>query len=280
VVELLGLVRRWIAGEGIDEAIARAKEESRRGRKTIVNILGEHLEEKAEVEKVKDEYLELIDALAEAGINGAISVKPSQLGTGIDADYCLANLENIAEKAREKGIFLWLDMESSAYTQRTINHYLKLLGEYREVGVALQAYLKRSERDLRELLKAGAKVRLVKGAYKEPPRIRYASNADIKENFKGLMALLFKGGAVFAIATHDKELIDEAKKLSAGRKGIFEFQMLMGIGEGLKEELMKDGYTVAEYIPYGKNWLPYTLRRLRDRKENVLLLLKSVIRGS
>jgi proline dehydrogenase len=277
VVELLGFVRRWIAGEGIEEAITRASEANRLGMKAIINILGEHLEEKAEVEKVREEYLELLDALAEEGIDGGISVKPSQLGVDIDEEYCLENLWRIAEKAREKGIFLWLDMESSAYTQGTINLYLKLFKEHREVGVALQAYLRRSEGDLIELLNAGARVRLVKGAYKEPHEIRYASNADIKENFKKLMAILFEEGEGFAIATHDRGLIDEAKKLSLGRKEVFEFQMLMGVGAGLKEELLKDGYTVADYVPYGQNWLPYSLRRLRERKENVLLLLKSVI---
>lgn len=280
MIELLKLVGRWIAGERMEEAVARAKMRNRRGLKAIINILGEHLEEKAEVEKVREEYLELIDALAEERIDGGISVKPSQLGMDIDEEYCLANLWRIAGKAGEKGIFLWLDMESSAYTQGTINLYLKLFKVHREVGVALQAYLRRSEGDLVELLKAGAKVRLVKGAYNEPHEIRYASNTAIKENFKKLMAMLFEEGEGFAIATHDRGLIDEARKLSLGRKGVFEFQMLMGVGAGLKEELLKEGYTVADYVPYGQNWLPYSLRRLREGKENVLLLLKSVIRRS
>lgn len=272
---MLRLAKRWIAGENLKEALSRAKDARSRGLKPIINILGEHLKEKKEVEKVKKEYMMLIDRLAEEGLGGGISVKPSQLGMDIERTYCRENLHEIAKKAGRKGIFLWLDMEGSAYTQATIDFCLEL-NKY-GIGVALQAYLRRSEVDLRTLLKEGVHVRLVKGAYKEPRGMRLASNSEIRENFKRLMRVLFQEEVSFAIATHDKELIEEAKKLSAGKRERFEFQMLTGIGEGLKEELMNDGYEVAEYMPYGKNWLPYALRRVRERKENIFLLLKAII---
>lgn len=273
---MLFLVRRWIAGETLNEAIRRAKKQNALGIKAILNILGEHLGSKEMVEQVKKEYLELIKAIKDNGVEGSISLKPSQIGMDVSFEYCLSNLRELAAYAENKGIFIWIDMENSTYTQNTLDLYLLLRKEYEGIGVALQAYLKRSEADLKRLLAEKARIRLVKGAYREPPEVCYASAEEIRKSFLRLMSMLSDKSEGFAVATHDEGLIKEAKKMAGGNK--LEFQMLLGIGEELKLKLVEEGYMVADYIPYGKDWLPYFFRRLRERREKIALLLKSVIK--
>jgi proline dehydrogenase len=220
-------------------------------------------------------------------IDGCISVKPTQIGLTIGYDKCLHNLRQIARKAKSLDRFMWIDIESFQFVEDTIAIYLELLRDYKHnTGVAIQSYLKRSGSDLLHLLEQGAVVRLVKGAYREHESIAFQSMEKINSNFSKLMKILFEysntSDSVFAIATHDPKLINEAIILSKkygtdNRK--FEFQLLMGIQNEMKENLVKRGFRVSEYIPYGNQWLPYSMRRIRERKRNILLLARSLLQS-
>ncbi len=272
------LARQWIAGLEMEKALERAKGENRLGMGAIINYLGEHVSEGARVEAAKREYVELLRRIHAEGIDGCISVKPTQLGLSIGKDYCLANFRELATEAKDRGGFVWLDMEGSRFAQDTLDIYGALLGSGR-AGIAIQAYLRRSGGDAKALLQRGGRIRLVKGAYRESPAIAFQSKAVIDSNYSALMRLLFDRGRGFAVATHDDKLIEEAARLGERRKGDFEFQMLLGIRSELKGELAGRGYRVVSYIPYGREWLPYSIRRIRERKRNILLIARSLLGG-
>ena len=194
-----------------------------------------------------------------------------------DESFVMDRIEALAENAEALDQFLWVDMESSKFTDRTIDVYLRILEKHPRVGVAIQAYLKRSGADVTRLLDAGARVRLVKGAYRESPDLVFPSRDGVRRSFSTLMDLLFKHGKGFAIATHDSRLIDEARVLSARYGTDFEFQMLKGIRDDLKPELVASGLRVAEYIPYGDEWYAYSMRRMKEHPSNVWLLFRSML---
>jgi proline dehydrogenase len=198
---------------------------------------------------------------------------PTQLGLAIDYGSCLQNFKRLTARARELGQFMWIDMESARFTEDTITIYLEVLKEYSEVGVAIQAYLKRSGADILHIIEREGKVRLVKGAYHELEKDAFSSGEEVDQNYLRLLKVLAEGGSFFAVATHDGRLIEEAAKLD----GRLEFQMLMGIRDELKAQLVARKMLVAEYIPYGSQWLPYSVRRIRERKRNLLLLARSLI---
>ncbi|HZI71391.1 MAG TPA: proline dehydrogenase family protein, partial [Nitrososphaeraceae archaeon] len=218
--------------------------------------------------------------------------KPSQLGLCISYDLCRKNFKAIINRAIKFGVFVWIDMESSKHTDDTLMLYLELFTRYPEIGVVLQSALRRSASDLLHLMEVGAKVRLVKGAYNENEQIAFVHHEEIKANYIKLLEMLFgrnymnnKGvdnALKFAVATHDSKLIEYAIKLSKTAKiGIknFEFEFLKGIRDGLKRDLVEEGFRVAEYIPYGDEWLPYSVRRLRERKRNLFLLARSLVQS-
>jgi proline dehydrogenase len=242
-------------------------------------MLGEEVLSQDEVEKTAKEYSGLLSSIQQQGMKSTISIKPTQLGLSFDEDYCLENYRRITKEALEKGNFVWLDMEGSRYTEKTVNLYSKLVKEFPNTGVAIQAYLKRSQEDVRNLLSISGKIRIVKGAYNEDAKVAYKSRSQIKESYLRIMQMLFSDGNGFAIATHDNELLAEAKRLSSTFSGQFEYQMLLGVRDKLKANLVKEGKLIREYIPYGKNWLPYSIRRLRERKRNILLLFRSLLTG-
>ena len=256
-----------------------------KGIHAILNFLGEDDTNKRSIEQTVKEYLLLLDLLHSNFIKGCISVKPTQVGLRIDYDTCLYNFRQIAEKAKSLNRFMWIDIESIQFVEDTIAIYLELLKDYKQTGVAIQSYLKRSSSDLLHLLEQGANVRLVKGAYREGENVAFQSMQKINSNFSKLMKMLFdnnnnKSSNIFAIATHDSRLIDEALELSTKYdtdKNQLEFQMLMGIHDDLKKILIDRGFKVCEYIPYGSRWLPYSIRRIRERKRNILLLARSLI---
>lgn len=272
------LARQWIAGADVEKAIDRAKGENRLGIRAIINYLGEHVSEGPKVEAAKEEYLRLLKRIEEEGIEGCISVKPTQLGLAVGRDYCLSNFQELVAAAKDRGGFVWLDMEGSRYTQDILKIYSALVGSGC-AGVAIQAYLKRSKGDVEALLQQGGSIRLVKGAYRESPAAAFQARGEIDSNYSSLMRLLFKGGRNFAIATHDDKLIEEAAQLGEARRKDFEFEMLLGIRGELKGKLVERGYSVASYIPYGKEWLPYSFRRIRERKRNLILIARSLLGG-
>lgn len=272
------IARRWVAGISSSSAIERARIANKRNVGGIINLLGEQITAVEEVGKSTEEYLTLLRMIRDENISSCISVKPSQLGLAADYELCVEKCILIAGSAEQNQNFMWLDMEGSRYTQDTINLYKTLLKRHKNAGIAIQAYLKRSEDDLDELLEVDGKIRLCKGAYKESYTIAYQSKREIRNNFIKLMEAAFQRGGGFrlAVATHDEKLIDEAIKLSRVSSCDFEFQMLMGIRDGLKVRLAAEGFKVKEYIPYGRDWLAYGLRRLRERKRNILLLARSL----
>lgn len=274
---LIIVAKRFIAGERIEDAVEVVARLNSEGLKATLDVLGENVKDDAEALKAADQYIEVIERIASSGIDSNVSLKLTQMGLDIGDDFCLANVSRILERADLHGNFVRIDMEGSPYTQRTLDLFRKLRKAHRNVGVVIQAYLKRSEKDVRELNAEGARVRLCKGAYKEPPSIAFKRKEGTNANFLKLMRLLLTGGTYPAIATHDRAII-EATLAFAREKGIpregFEFQMLYGIGRKRQAELVRDGYTVRVYIPFGTHWLPYFARRLRERKENVLFVLK------
>ncbi len=276
---LFRVAKQWIAGDTMEQALKSAREANKNGMGAIINKLGEHMSSKSQIDETVSEYLTLVSNLRKYKVSGGISIKPTQVGLSKNVKDCQDNLEKIIEKAATPQSFVWVDMESSEHTDETIKIYLDLFEKYERVGIAIQANLKRSVQDLETLLKHGGKVRLVKGAYRENTKLAYKTRHEVDENYVKLMKMLFSDGNEFAIATHDSRLIDLAIEMSKKHEKKFEFQMLKGIRDELKPVLIKGGFSISEYIPYGTNWLPYSIRRLRERKRNILLLGSSFLQS-
>ena len=276
---LFKIAKQWIAGNTIDDALISAKIAYKSGRHAIINKLGEYHTSKKQITSTIKEYQKIVNSFRKWKIRGAISVKPTQIGLSISQKECFRNFETIIKDARNAHVFVWLDMESSDHTDETIEIYNAFFSKYERLGIALQANLKRTEDDLNNLLEIGAKIRLVKGAYREKERISFKSKEDVDKNFVKLMKILFKKGNEFGIATHDGKIIKKAENLSKKYPKKFEFQMLKGIRDELKPKLIKKKFVVSDYIPYGVNWLPYSYRRIRERKRNILLLGSSLIQS-
>ena len=276
---LFGVAKQWIAGDSINDALDSAFFAYKNGRHAIINKLGEYHTSKTQINKTVKEYQKIMSALRKKKIRGAISVKPTQIGLSISKRECLKNFQTIIKAAIQSHIFVWIDMESSEHTDEIIEIYYDLFARYERLGIAIQANLKRTRNDLMDLLEHGAKIRLVKGAYKENSRIAFKTKEKVDENYKNLMKVLFKKGNEFGIATHDSKMIDLAIRLSKKNHRKFEFQMLKGIRDKLKPELVKKQFVVSDYIPYGTNWLAYSIRRVKERKRNILLLGHSLIQG-
>ncbi|MCG2737233.1 MAG: proline dehydrogenase family protein, partial [Candidatus Methanoperedenaceae archaeon] len=220
--------------------------------------------------------IKLLSDIEKEKVNASISLKLTSLGLLIDKRLCLSNVEKIASVASSKNIFVWIDMENSPYTEDTIDIYLDIFTKFGNAGIAIQANLKRSENDVRRITAEGGMIRLVKGAYSEKKDIAFFRRGEVTKNFSKLMGFLFYKSASFAIATHDEQLINEAIEVNKVHKKRLEFQMLMGVREELKRQLVSKGFNVVDYIPYGNRWLPYTIRRLSERKSNILLIMRSI----
>ncbi len=276
---LFQIAKHWIAGETYQEALERAEQANVNKMLGIVNLLGEEVAAREETAAATTEYLEILKAIEARKIRSCISIKPTQLGLSIDRKLYEDNLNSILSTAKSLGNFVWIDIEGSPYTTDTIDSYLEFRKKFDNVGVAIQAYLKRSEEDVNRILDSKGMIRLVKGAYNESPKIAFKRKNQINENFSKLMRLMFERGEGFAIATHHEKLIEEAAELSKTRHVDFEFEMLMGIRDKKKIELAQRGYRVSEYIPYGKGWWAYSVRRIREHKSNIFLLARSLVSG-
>ncbi len=261
----------------LDSAMTDALAANRRGMGAIVNYLGEDIKDQATADAQVQEYLRLQGALASRSVRGFASVKLTQLGLGTDDLGAVGRLETVAANADALGQPLFVDMEGSPLTEKTISIYLDSLPKHPELGLALQAYLRRSGKDLERLLDGGAKIRLVKGAYRESHDKVFPTRNEVSENYRSLMKMLFERGEDFAIGTHDSALIEEAKKLAESKHVKFRFEMLKGIRNELKDELVSSGYSVSEYLPYGEKWLAYSKRRMTEHPSNLWLLLRSLV---
>jgi len=270
--------RRFIAGETVEEAIAAARDIETRGLMQTLDYLGESVSSLAEADAATKDYLRVVDAITQAGVIRNLSLKLTQLGLDVDRASAIDNLRKILERAQ--GFFVRIDMESSAYTDVTLN-IVDILWQqgYRNIGVVLQADLYRTVADEERISALGARVRLVKGAYRESKAVAYPKKADVDAQFAALTRRLLERGHYPAIATHDIAMINVAREHAASlglAKDAFEFQMLYGIRRDLQQMLMQDGYRVRVYVPFGRQWFPYFMRRLGERPANLLFVLRGL----
>jgi len=276
-----GFARRFIAGESIEEAVECVKDLPGKGLLLTLDYLGESVSSAAAASAAAADYVQIIDAIVKSGVERNISLKLTQLGLDVDRATAVDNMRRILEPADANGFFARIDMENSPYTDATLDILDTLWRQgHHNVGTVIQSYLKRSADDIRRLNALGARVRLVKGAYKEPKNVAYQKKSEVDAGFIELMRLLLDEGSYPAIATHDTNMID-ATKAYARSKGYandrFEFQMLYGIRRDLQTALVKEGYRVRVYVPFGKQWYPYFMRRLGERPANVAFVLKGIL---
>ncbi len=277
--------RRFVAGETTAAAVDAARRVNAKGMAAILDYLGEDVTSESQAEAAAEEYMSLLRLIHEHQVRASVSIKVSQMGILISREVCLGNIRRVAQEAERLGLFVWFDMEGSALTQKTIEIFDAIRQQFKSVGLCLQAYLVRTGGDLDQLMRKPLNVRLCKGAYKEPPAIAYTSKAAVDGNFRMLVQKVFEQvnrGVYPAFATHDPGLIDQIIALSREKKATkeqFEFQMLYGIQNRHLASLANERYRASVYIPYGTHWLPYFIRRLRERKENLYFLLRNVFRA-
>jgi proline dehydrogenase len=276
------VTRRFVAGETLDDAAEAVRLLNRRGILASFDHLGESITSEVETRQEVSEYLRVLDAIAENSLDSNVSVKLTQVGLDIDRELCLENTRAIVEAASSHGNFVRIDMEDSTRTDRTLDIFMRLRRELDNVGIVIQSYLRRSDKDVDELLAAGARIRLCKGAYDEPDSVAFSRKADTDASYVSLMKKLLTSGIYHAMATHDQTMIDATKRFAA-EKGIeasrFEFQMLFGVRRDLQEKLVSEGYRVRVYVPYGRYWYPYFMRRLAERPANIWFVVKNMLKG-
>jgi proline dehydrogenase len=273
--------RRFIAGETIAEAIEAARRVEARGLTHTLDLLGESVTTLEQADAAARAYLKVVDAIVQSAIGRNLSLKLTQLGLDVDKASAIDNLRKILERAEPAGFFLRVDMERSPYTDVTLEVFETLWQQgHRQIGIVLQAALYRSEEDLRRINALGARVRLVKGAYKEPKSVAYQKKADVDAAYARMVRTLLTEGVYPAIATHDPNMIELTRKY-ANEHGVaadrFEFQMLYGVRRDLQARLVGDGYRLRVYIPFGREWFPYFMRRLGERPANVGFVLRGIL---
>jgi len=276
-----GFARRFIAGERVEEAIEAARAIQRDGLLVTLDFLGESVATIAEADAATRAYLAVIDSIAASGVERNISLKLTQLGLTVDRATCVDNLRRILDAARTRDFFVRIDMENSPFTAVTLDVFETMWQQgYRNAGVVLQSCLPRSEADAARMNALGARVRLVKGAYKEPKDIAYQSKADVDAAFVRIMHLLLSSGTYPAIATHDEAMITSTKSYAAEHgidRSRFEFQMLYGIRRDLQAALHREGHLVRVYVPFGREWFPYFMRRLGERPANISFVVRGIL---
>ena len=278
------VVERFMPGEHLDDAVAAAQRLNSHGMSTSLNPVGEHVHSEKDATVATDAYVEILQRIRSEGLNSNMSVKLSLLGLDVSIETAAANLTRILEIADAQGTFVRIDMESSAYVDRTLEIHAQSRNRFNGVGVVIQSYLKRSAADVDALVAQGAAVRLVKGAYKEPPEIAFAAKADVDRSFEQLTSRLLDdearaNGVRLAVATHDRKLVEKAQKLATERgiDGGLEFQMLYGIARELQDDTAATGSPVRIYISYGEQWYPWFMRRLAERPANLGFFLKHLV---
>jgi proline dehydrogenase len=278
---LTRMAKSFVAGETVEDAFKAVKKLNEKGIMATLDVLGESVKNKEDSDKAVASYLDVLDAIPRAGVNSHVSLKLTQMGLDIDDEYCFENMVKILSRAKQYNNFVRFDMEGSPHTQRTLNIFYRVREKFDNVGIVIQAYLHRSEKDIEDLNRAKAKVRLCKGAYKEPKEVAIKKMEIIRENFMTLAKILFERGVYPAIATHDDKLIQATKDYVAEHnisRDSFEFQLLYGIRSKTQQRLAEEGYKVRVYVPFGTHWLPYFYRRLRERKENVFFVIKNLFK--
>src|SRR6185312_2153875 len=278
------LTTRFVAGEDIDEAVEAIRKINALGCSASFDHLNESVSRPDETISEVEEYLHILEQIDATGINSNASIKLSQFGLEIDPELAYRNARTVVAEAARRSNFVRVDMEGSAVTQKTIDIFKRLRAEFglNDVGIVLQSYLYRTYEDAQKLLKIPARIRICKGAYSEPPEVAYPEKKDTDENYVRVMKLLLSSGVYHGIATHDPKMI-EATIQFVQQEGIskeaFEFQMLYGVRRDLQTQLARDGYNMRVYVPYGKHWYPYFMRRLAERPANIWFVTKNLFKG-
>ncbi|MBA2677438.1 MAG: proline dehydrogenase family protein [Ktedonobacteraceae bacterium] len=273
--------RRFVAGEVLDDAIQVTHELNKRGIQVALDLLGENVADEYEARKSTRNYINAINLIERTTLDANVSVKLTALGLDISRELCEENLRTILERSREQKIFVCIDMEASDYTAQTIEIAREAQRHYDQVGTVIQSYLYRSVEDIEQLVEQGVRIRLVKGAYKESQSIAFQEKSDVDQNYVRLMRILLARGNFPAIATHDPAIIDAACTYIRDRgisKDAFEFQMLYGVRRDLQEKLVKQGYNMRVYVPYGSQWYPYLMRRMSERPANLMFVMTNILR--
>jgi len=274
-----GFARRFIAGETLQEALAASAELGRAGRRVSLNHLGENVRTAGEAERARESYIEMTRQLNAQGLDGNVSIKLTQLGLDLDRDLCQRLTIEIAAAAASLGRTIEMDMEGTAYTDLTLDIFEATRRRFDNVGLAIQAYLYRTEKDIERLAPLAPKLRLVKGAYREPPHLAYQKKSDVDASYRRLLGCLLDGRFFPAIATHDPAMLDHARELLRQR-GLapdrYEFQMIYGVRRDLQQQLREQGHPLRIYVPFGTEWCPYFMRRLAERPANCWFVLRSL----
>jgi proline dehydrogenase len=276
------LSARFVAGDNLSDALATCQRINAEGIAVTLDHLGENVTSLAEAAASRDAYLRALTELGNLKINGNVSLKLTQFGMDLSLAECRANVEALVRQAAATGTFVRVDMESSEYTDRTLDLVVDLHTRYQATGTVIQAYLYRSRKDVEMLCARGIRVRLCKGAYLEPPTVAFKSKADVDRNYVELMNILLETGVYPAIATHDEKIVEQTKRFVESRhipRDSFEFQMLYGIRRDIQKRLVNEGYRLRLYVPYGQAWYPYFMRRLAERPANVFFLARNLFRN-
>ena len=284
-----GLARRFasrfVAGETVESAVAALRDLNAARLSASLDLLGESVQHPEEAVHARDTYIETLDRIRAAGADANVSVKLTQMGLDIDEALCIANLRAIIAKAKAYGSFVRIDMEQSAYTEKTLQLFRDTF--YPEfggtVGVVLQSYLRRTAQDVEDMIKLGARVRLCKGAYKEPEAVAFPAKRDVDDTYVACMERLLEHGHYPGIATHDEKIIARAKAFTKSKRIAperYEFQMLYGVRRDLQQALRREGYNVRVYVPFGTHWYPYLMRRLAERPANIVFIVGNVVKES
>lgn len=272
--------KKYIAGETLQEAVDFVKKLNSKGIYATIDVLGESVANKEESILCKKEALEVLDAIEKNKLMANLSIKPTQMGLAIDEEFAYVQILELVKKAAEYKNFVRIDMEDSPFTDKTLNLYKKIYADYKNVGVVIQSYMKRSLDDVISLNKIGTNYRLCKGIYVEPAAIAFKDKQEVRDNYMKLLDQMFKDGNYVGIATHDKPLIDAAYtriKEQNIAKEKFEFQMLLGVREDLRDKINSDGYKIRIYVPYGKDWYAYSVRRLKENPSVAGHIVKSFL---
>jgi proline dehydrogenase len=270
---------RYIAGDKLDEAIKKVRELNGKNILATIDVLGESIKTKEEAVQSKNESIEVLENIDKTGINSNLSVKLTMLGLTIDYDFCFSLLSEILECAKSYNNFVRIDMEDSSVTDLTIKAYKDARKKFDNVGIVLQAYLRRTENDIRELIKEKSNFRLCKGIYVEPENIAFKKRSEIRQNFVDLLKIILESKTYLGIATHDDYIIDNAKKIISEMglsKNDYEFQMLLGVKEKLRDKISKEGNKMRIYVPFGERWYQYSIRRFKENPNVAGQIIKSL----
>jgi proline dehydrogenase len=273
------LARRFVPGTSLDEAVPVVRELNRRGASATLDVLGESVTDRHTADRAAAAYAATIERIAAEGLDANVSLKLTQMGLDLGTDTCLEVLRPVVETAARHGMFVRVDMESSAYTDRTLEVVRRLRADGFDVGAVLQSYLHRSRTDAAALAAEGCRVRVCKGAYAEPDSIAFHDRAEIGQSFVDCCITLLEADAYPAVATHDPEMIAAVQAWAAEHEVApdrYEFQLLYGIGRDIQERLLADGYRLRVYVPYGTQWWAYYMRRMAERPSNVMFFLRGL----